>query len=1094
MTYHVEVTPEIPQSTHHVSLTDGEKTVGLIICDSKGAADPFNISMAPNQRSSLRTKSGATKYEDLEEPWSATAQDDWSGGRAQEDHEDDTTRFFDSKRCQTAFKQIYNAPEEYYSEGYRDPVYTNYPGDVHWQPLRKGSISLQISDESMEINREVYVLLRRVGTPAAGLTVGIGSDGTEMLAEQEITTEDITDIVSEFHKVILSTELSTDGSTYLILSSSDGTKPDHWEIGVNGSGEPYYRIAPIQEGIRTRFFELNQLTFGIRQKPNGTPTLWMNGDIGTMKDDIDVYVDHATGLSYSSADIIDGKLYTGRYYTADDQTYRDIPDGHYILMEQNSYQDYHGLYRIVDRPDDGIIDISKSWETDQWKGARVGLIYGKGIEGQVSVWRTITGNTANTLTVDHAWDVMPDKDTTYVITDTPLWTQIETDLLTAAVTDVEVVHGTAYICQGDYVPYVVMYWNSLKSQWIFTTDRYRTTIIEEEETEEEESEIYEEVIHTEELCASYIKSIRDEDGMLIYRARNDAVSYEIIREDVENPGAGEPDHTYRVISGRVRNQVVDRALVIDRALNMDPPDEETNLDYVWQKQVQAAGTVMLDCEYPSIDGTQTRSGAYADFYYPDVDMRQYKIVIGIMNGNGTMTVKLQQSSDPYSWADVKSFTCGCAGVFYMHAHCQHRYRRIAITVEGCSVKNVVISALSGEQVTPIFTDAVVLRDSYGKITSLAEYTQPTNTNYKTLWINREGMIQTITGSGNLDTINLEELHAAMEEHNGITAIVHNSYYYVRFMRGGIQRYYNQQMDSVGPDRDTGLPADRQGEISALLAYPGKYFCAVDAGDEGYSSVLMNNNSGWHEIYRAPNKGERITALAYQAISGDRPDRLWISVGDDIVWLVMPSNTLRAYYDPQSEYTHESVLISSWYSIGMVDVIKQWGSMNVMAENLTEGVCWIEADYQTDQDPQWHRMAADYIESPTQEIKFKDKFGISAKRLRYRLRLLTTDKTKCPFVKAVVLKTVVKVQTKYNLGMSCRNVMNDVNLCGEVEDISPWKRLEILMDWADNATALKLRCFTDPFDDRIVFLDPPQVSNLREKNRPGMLLTISLNEI
>ena len=134
MTYHVEVSPEINVSTHHISLTDGKNWLGLICCDSKGAADPFNLSASPNQRSSLRTKSGTTKYEDLEEPWSATAQDDWSGGRALEDYEEDTTRFFDSRRCQTAFTQIYNAPLDYYAAGLKDSM-TNWPGSVKWKPL-----------------------------------------------------------------------------------------------------------------------------------------------------------------------------------------------------------------------------------------------------------------------------------------------------------------------------------------------------------------------------------------------------------------------------------------------------------------------------------------------------------------------------------------------------------------------------------------------------------------------------------------------------------------------------------------------------------------------------------------------------------------------------------------------------------------------------------------------------------------------------------------------------------------------------------------------------------------------------------------------
>lgn len=279
-----------------------------------------------------------------------------------------------------------------------------------------------------------------------------------------------------------------------------------------------------------------------------------------------------------------------------------------------------------------------------------------------------------------------------------------------------------------------------------------------------------------------------------------------------------------------------------------------------------------------------------------------------------------------------------------------------------------------------------------------------------------------------------------------------------------------------------------------MPYPGRYFAAIDAGTSGYSSVLLNNNSGWHEIYRAPNAGERITALGYQPVSGSRPDRLWISVGDDIVWLVMPSNTLKAYYDDQAEYTHESVLVSSWMSIGMIDVIKQWGSMNLMAENLEEDAVYVEADYQIDQDPTWYPMSGHYIESPDQEIKFNDTFGITAKRLRYRLRLQTNDKKRTPFVKAVVMKTVIKVATKYCYAMSCRNLANDVNLRGEQEDITPWDRLSILTEWANNATALQLHCFTDPFDDKIVFIDPPTFMNLREKDRPGNLVQITLNEI
>ena len=132
--------------------------------------------------------------------------------------------------------------------------------------------------------------------------------------------------------------------------------------------------------------------------------------------------------------------------------------------------------------------------------------------------------------------------------------------------------------------------------------------------------------------------------------------------------------------------------------------------------------------------------------------------------------------------------------------------------------------------------------------------------------------------------------------------------------------------------------------------------------------------------------------------------------------------------------------------------------------------------------------------PDQEIKFKDDFGISAKRLRYRLRLQTNDKSKTPFIKAVVMKTVIKVATKYCYAMSCRNLADDVNLRDELEDITPWDRLKILTEWANNATALHMHAFTDPFDDKVVFVDPPTFMNLREMQRPGNLIQITLNEI
>ena len=175
---------------------------------------------------------------------------------------------------------------------------------------------------------------------------------------------------------------------------------------------------------------------------------------------------------------------------------------------------------------------------------------------------------------------------------------------------------------------------------------------------------------------------------------------------------------------------------------------------------------------------------------------------------------------------------------------------------------------------------------------------------KSLWIVQEGMLSSINkvdGSVNTythDRINMDELQTTAEMWNG-KAMTTVDVYLAWGWLNGLQRYYNTQLEGKGPDHDEGLPFDRQGRVTQIVSYPSNFFISIDAGTEGYSCVMQFNQSGWHEIYRAPNPGERIFDMAFQPIYGDRPDRLWINVGDDIIWLAMPSKILYAIHDPKA---------------------------------------------------------------------------------------------------------------------------------------------------------------------------------------------------
>ena len=49
--------------------------------------------------------------------------------------------------------------------------------------------------------------------------------------------------------------------------------------------------------------------------------------------------------------------------------------------------------------------------------------------------------------------------------------------------------------------------------------------------------------------------------------------------------------------------------------------------------------------------------------------------------------------------------------------------------------------------------------------------------------------------------------------NGTAAMQFGVYLYFNLEGGMVERYYDQRLDDVGPNRDEGLPADRQGEIN-----------------------------------------------------------------------------------------------------------------------------------------------------------------------------------------------------------------------------------------------------------------------------------------
>ena len=982
--------------TDGFSLTDIETDESLFFvpCDSAGNFSWAGANRAPLQRNAMQTSNTANQYSDIEPPWNSIPQDDWSGGRGNALFQKDTTRYYDGKRCQAGFNScIYNGPLDYYSTGIRNAL-TNWPDSLYWEQLeQKKYIAIAITPKKGMTVRELYIHLRRRGTPEKPLYLRLQdnlSASATILASKSYTTASVTDTLAEWKKFVFTEDLSlTNGHTYyLVVYSTAGTEEDHWEVGCKAGStarttfisekrsddyepanfELYYRLAEYQSGYSCKFFMYEQIMFMVRwlKNNNNNTTLWMNGDIGK-----------ATG--------------------ADTTT---------------------------------ITDNQKNWTVNKWAGARVGLVYYAGSEAKISAWRTVVSNTTDTLTVDSVWDIVPSANCIFIIVDTPIWTEITGHGLTRPISDIHVIRGRVYFAQGCWV-------NARRMRWRMDTAAFQ----------------FEEMEGTK---ADFFATVRDTSGLILWRGRN----------------YGNTDYRR----------------VVDRSVFLDWENAETELCEI----TEAISTELVDGEPNPRSIVFTD---YVDFSEADYDRKQYVIDIEDFTSelySGKLVITLQESEDHKAWRDIQSVTADSKGKWYIFAHCGMRYRRLKLqaTGEDCVVNNITCTT----SMKPHWEDPMALIDSDGKITRLMEYGAE---QYKSLWIFQEGNISSVNKvdgqneTYTLDRINIDELRTTAEEWNGRATATSNVYLMFSWLNG-LQRYYNTQLEGKGPDHGEGLPFERQGHVSSIVSYPSNSFISIDAGKSGYSSVLMFNGSGWHEIYRAPNKGERITDMAFQPIYGDRPDRLWIALGDDVIWLTMPSHVLYALQDPNAEYTHESVLVSAWHTAGMQDIEKLWHSLKLMAENLG-AYCWIEADYQLDDEDDWHPIDEWYGISPSQKEIFSEEQSVNGKKLRYRLRLQTTDKHMTPKVTAVVIEAVGRIDIKYAYGFHFRAIKYKRNLSGVYEEMEPIEMLDILDDWAGRLRKLRLNSRWKAFDDKIVYLDPSQLSVLNELSE-GYIGTITVNEL
>jgi hypothetical protein len=679
-------------------------------------------------------------------------------------------------------------------------------------------------------------------------------------------------------------------------------------------------------------------------------------------------------------------------------------------------------------------DTTKTWTVDAWAGAVVLIFSGTNSEWSTP-YRTITSNTSDTLTYSPAFPKAPvAADTVYVILGSNTWTEIASHGLTVLPTSVISAGEICYFAQGDAT-------KMRKMREYLSGTTWTREFLEENN------------------YAKFLGAYRHPtNGLTIFKV-NDSGNDGLPGFAQASPeGWGTQirlKFPYLIDDGEATTGWTAGANV---TLTADSAIFQTKAKSI--KAVKAAGS------------STTAAFIYKAFTQYSVNAYKMRAIHFWLYCSerlvaAELKVRLSQATDcstaildidvpdvaAEEWTQITlPYADTTAGLKYMTSFGFISTRNMTFYIDGL-------------ELVPAGSE-VHLGNKGEKITGVTTYGDP-----EVPWVFRAQSAGSIEG-GTFNPIPLKEMSQAESVHNGMGSVVSNVYLYFSFLHG-LERFYRNNLDDVGPNRDEGLPDERRGFITSMQAYPGRFFYNYDV-QEGYSAIFESTSgTDHHEVYRCDTPGKRIRNLFIQVVPGDTADRLWFTEGDDIAWLSLPGNTLKEDTDDTYKHTHEAVLETGWIYGQEQDAVKLFHSVKLFLENtsITRSVEW---DYKKNDETSWTNVSTAFYSAPVQKVTLH----ISARRIKLRFRMQTNDNTETPQIRGMVVEATTRPETRYTYTASSDLSDAGIDLEGDEDTtLSAATTLTTLDGWVANNTSLTLRSVFSPFDSKTVFLEPIVLSPL-----------------
>lgn len=666
-------------------------------------------------------------------------------------------------------------------------------------------------------------------------------------------------------------------------------------------------------------------------------------------------------------------------------------------------------------------DSTKAWTVNEWAGAIVYIFDGTNSEWNAP-YRTIVSNTSTTLTFSPAFPKAPvSDDTVYIILNSNKWTEITGHGLTVLPTSVESSGDVCYFAQGDNT--------KMRKMRELVNNAVWTRSFAEEDN-----------------YAKFLIAFRHPQQGLMMGKVNDS----------DNSGKPSFAQAAQVAySGRLRwpllitscDSTTDWTAGAGSAVTVDNTDYQKGRKSI---KVTVSSGPADPTAYFATGSINAKSAKRIKFWImssTDKDEGDCKV---FLSTSATAASSIQDLNIPAlqanKWERVSiPYDTTKAGLT--------KVRSIGFRFDTTGTYQLDGIELGGQ-------GEVDLGNTGEKVTGLDRYGDP-----EVPWVFRQQSAGSIE-NGVFNPIPLRELSTAENIHNGVGHTVHNVNLYFSFLHG-IERFYRNNLDDVGPNRDEGLPEDRRGYVTDMKGYIGRFFYNYDVV-EGYSAILESTSgTDHHETYRCDTPGKRIRNLFVQVIPGDTADRLWFTEGDDVAWLPLPGNTLKEDTDDTFRHTHEAVLETGWITGAEQDAVKLFHSVKLFIENATSNRK-IEWDYKTDDNTAWTPVSTPFTSPPVQDINL----NISAKRLKLRFRMQTNDNTETPVIKLMFVSATTRPETRYTYTMNTTLEDQPINLRGDQDtSVSATGLLTQLDAWMEANTVLTMSSVFSPYHNKTVILEP-----------------------